>query len=78
MSKEPTDRIKRAILVVDTNIVYPDSVLIYRAIFGHGLSSPVRLIAEVRRPTVMARRELASAKHPYDWLIPGVTGCWRA
>jgi hypothetical protein len=38
--KEPADRIERAILVVDTNILNLDPVLILDPIFGHGLISP--------------------------------------
>jgi hypothetical protein len=37
MPIESSDRIERAILVVDTNIVNPDPVLILASIFGHGL-----------------------------------------
>jgi hypothetical protein len=33
---ESTDRIVRAILVVDTNIINPDAVFILAPIFGHG------------------------------------------
>jgi hypothetical protein len=36
MPIEPTDRIERAILIVDTNIINPDGVFIFAPIFGHG------------------------------------------
>ena len=53
--KASADRIERAILLVDTNILNLDLVLIIDLIFGRGLTPRARFIVEVRRASAVTR-----------------------
>jgi hypothetical protein len=63
MPIEPTDRIERAILVVDTNIIDPDPVLILAPIYGHDrISRSIHSAVSAGVASVIMRHQRGSLK----------------